>query len=634
MGFERLVRTLQGKTSNYDTDVFQPIIKVIGGLSNKVYGQDEKCDIAMRVIADHIRTIAFAITDGQLPSNAKAGYVIRRILRRAVRYAYTYLGQKEAFLYRLLPVLIETMGDAYPELIAQNELIVKVIKEEEESFLRTLETGIKLINRVMDETKAAGKSVVDGKEAFTLYDTYGFPLDLTELICRENGLTIDEAAFNANMQAQKERARNAAAVENGDWVTVKEGEETFVGYDLSECETEVLRYRQIKQKNKTFYQIVLQCTPFYAEMGGQTGDTGWLINGEEKTPVIATKRENNLAVHITTKLPADMSATFKALINVEARTATACNHSATHILDYCLRSVLGTHVEQKGSLVTPEALRFDFSHFQKVTDEELRQVEQMANKMVRANIALEEHRNMPIADAKALGAIALFGEKYGDEVRVVKFGPSIELCGGTHVSATGQIGMIHILSESSVAAGVRRIEAITGAQVEKLMYVQQDLMRDLKRLFNNAPNLVTAIQHTIEEGAGYKKQIAEFRKEKEVRLKQMLIENAAVLGDFKLIRYVGPAEPETAKNLAFQLRQENESVAFVSGTVFDNRPMLTVALSDDLVKRGINASALIKENAKLIQGGGGGQPHFAQAGGKNPDGLQAAVDAIVEQLKK
>jgi alanyl-tRNA synthetase len=607
---------------------------VIGGLSNKVYGQDEKCDIAMRVIADHIRTIAFAITDGQLPSNAKAGYVIRRILRRAVRYAYTYLGQKEAFLYRLLPVLIETMGDAYPELIAQNELIVKVIKEEEESFLRTLETGIKLINRVMDETKAAGKSVVDGKEAFTLYDTYGFPLDLTELICRENGLTIDEAAFNANMQAQKERARNAAAVENGDWVTVKEGEETFVGYDLSECETEVLRYRQIKQKNKTFYQIVLQCTPFYAEMGGQTGDTGWLINGEEKTPVIATKRENNLAVHITTKLPADMSATFKALINVEARTATACNHSATHILDYCLRSVLGTHVEQKGSLVTPEALRFDFSHFQKVTDEELRQVEQMANKMVRANIALEEHRNMPIADAKALGAIALFGEKYGDEVRVVKFGPSIELCGGTHVSATGQIGMIHILSESSVAAGVRRIEAITGAQVEKLMYVQQDLMRDLKRLFNNAPNLVTAIQHTIEEGAGYKKQIAEFRKEKEARLKQMLIENAAVLGDFKLIRYVGPAEPETAKNLAFQLRQENESVAFVSGTVFDNRPMLTVALSDDLVKRGINASALIKENAKLIQGGGGGQPHFAQAGGKNPDGLQAAVDAIVEQLKK
>jgi alanyl-tRNA synthetase len=588
----------------------------------------------MRVIADHIRTIAFAITDGQLPSNAKAGYVIRRILRRAVRYAYTYLGQKEAFLYRLLPVLIETMGDAYPELIAQNELIVKVIKEEEESFLRTLETGIKLINRVMDETKAAGKSVVDGKEAFTLYDTYGFPLDLTELICRENGLTIDEAAFNANMQAQKERARNAAAVENGDWVTVKEGEETFVGYDLSECETEVLRYRQIKQKNKTFYQIVLQCTPFYAEMGGQTGDTGWLINGEEKTPVIATKRENNLAVHITTKLPADMSATFKALINVEARTATACNHSATHILDYCLRSVLGTHVEQKGSLVTPEALRFDFSHFQKVTDEELRQVEQMANKMVRANIALEEHRNMPIADAKALGAIALFGEKYGDEVRVVKFGPSIELCGGTHVSATGQIGMIHILSESSVAAGVRRIEAITGAQVEKLMYVQQDMMRDLKRLFNNAPNLVTAIQHTIEEGAGYKKQIAEFRKEKEARLKQMLIENAAVVGDFKLIRYVGPAEPETAKNLAFQLRQETESVAFVSGTVFDNRPMLTVALSDDLVKRGINASALIKENAKLIQGGGGGQPHFAQAGGKNPDGLQAAVDAIVEQLKK
>jgi alanyl-tRNA synthetase len=633
MGFERLVRTLQGKTSNYDTDVFQPIIKVIGGLSGKSYGADEKCDVAMRVIADHIRTIAFAITDGQLPSNAKAGYVIRRILRRAVRYAYTYLGQKEAFLYRLLPVLIETMGDAYPELIAQNELIVKVIKEEEESFLRTLETGIKLINRVMEETKAAGSTVVDGKEAFTLYDTYGFPLDLTELICRENGLTIDEEAFNTHMQAQKQRARNAAAVENGDWVTLKEGEETFVGYDLTECETEILRYRQIKQKNKTFYQIVLQCTPFYAEMGGQTGDTGLLICGDEKTPVIATKRENNLAVHIVEKLPADVTATFKAAINVEARTATACNHSATHILDYCLRTILGSHVEQKGSLVTPEALRFDFSHFQKVTDEELRQVEQMANAMVRQNITLEEHRNMPIADAKALGAIALFGEKYGDEVRVVKFGPSIELCGGTHVAATGQIGMIHIISESSVAAGIRRIEAITAGQVEKLLYVQQDMMRDLKRLFNNAPNLVTAIQHTIEEGAGYKKQIAEFRKEKEARLKQLLLDNAAVINGVKVIRYVGPAEPETAKNLAFQLRGENETVAFVSGTVFDNRPMLTVALSDDLVQRGLNASALIKEVAKLIQGGGGGQPHFAQAGGKNPDGLTAAVDAIIDHLK-
>jgi alanyl-tRNA synthetase len=633
MGFERLVRTLQGKTSNYDTDVFQPIIKVIGGLSGKSYGADEKCDVAMRVIADHIRTIAFAITDGQLPSNAKAGYVIRRILRRAVRYAYTYLGQKEAFLYRLLPVLIETMGDAYPELIAQNELIVKVIKEEEESFLRTLETGIKLINRVMEETKAAGSTVVDGKEAFTLYDTYGFPLDLTELICRENGLTIDEEAFNTHMQAQKQRARNAAAVENGDWVTLKEGEETFVGYDLTECETEILRYRQIKQKNKTFYQIVLQCTPFYAEMGGQTGDTGLLICGDEKTPVIATKRENNLAVHIVEKLPADVTATFKTAINVETRTATACNHSATHILDYCLRTILGSHVEQKGSLVTPEALRFDFSHFQKVTDEELRQVEQMANAMVRQNITLEEHRNMPIADAKALGAIALFGEKYGDEVRVVKFGPSIELCGGTHVAATGQIGMIHIISESSVAAGIRRIEAITAGQVEKLLYVQQDMMRDLKRLFNNAPNLVTAIQHTIEEGAGYKKQIAEFRKEKEARLKQLLLDNAAVINGVKVIRYVGPAEPETAKNLAFQLRGENKTVAFVSGTVFDNRPMLTVALSDDLVQRGLNASALIKEVAKLIQGGGGGQPHFAQAGGKNPDGLTAAVDAIIDHLK-
>ena len=633
MGFERLCMAVQGKTSNYDTDVFQPIIKVIGGLSGIAYGQSEKSDIAMRVIADHIRTIAFAITDGQLPSNAKAGYVIRRILRRAVRYAYTYLNQKEAFLYKLLPVLIETMGDAYPELIAQNELIVRVIKEEEESFLRTLETGIKLITRVMAETKAAGKSVINGKEAFTLYDTYGFPLDLTELICRENDMTIDVEEFNVNMQAQKERARNAAAVENGDWVNINEGESTFVGYDFTECDTEVLRYRQIKQKNKTFYQIVLRQTPFYSEMGGQVGDKGWLICGDEKTVVIDTKRENNLAIHIVEKLPADMTATFHALINVEARQATAANHTATHILDYCLRSVLGEHVEQKGSLVSPDGLRFDFSHFQKVSDEELRAVEKMANKMVRQNILLEEHRNMPIAEAKALGAIALFGEKYGDEVRVVKFGPSVELCGGTHLDATGRIGMIRILSESSVAAGVRRIEAITGEQVEEMMDLNQDLLRDLKKLFNNAPNLLQAIQNTIEEDNNLKKQVAEFKKEKEAQLKEFLVEKAVEINGCKVVRYVGAAEPEAIKNIAFQLRGEHSSIAFISGTHHNERPTLTVALSDDLVARGLSAAALVKEAARLIQGGGGGQPHFAQAGGKNAEGLQAAVDAIIEKVK-
>jgi len=633
MGFERLVRTLQGKTSNYDTDVFQPIIQVISGLSGKKYNADPQSDIAMRVIADHIRTIAFAIADGQLPGNAKAGYVIRRILRRAVRYAYTYLDQKDAFLYKLLPVLIDTMGDAYPELVAQNALIVKVIKEEEEAFLRTLETGIKLINRVMDNAKADGKTRISGKDAFTLYDTYGFPLDLTELICRENGLTIDTEEFNIHMQAQKERARNAAAVENGDWMVLQEGEETFIGYDETECETEILRYRQIKQKNKTFYQIVLRCTPFYAEMGGQVGDTGWLISTTEKVPVITTKRENNLTVHIVEKLPVDLNTAFKAVINKEARVATACNHTATHILDYCLRKVLGTHIEQKGSFVSPDSLRFDFSHFQKVTDEELREVEKMANQMVRSNIRLEEHRNMPIGEAKALGAIALFGEKYGDEVRVIKFGPSIELCGGTHVAATGQIGMIRILSENSVAAGIRRIEAITGAQVESLMNIQQDMVREIKKLFNNTPNLLAAVQHTLEEDANLKKQVTAFKKEVEIRLKKILLENAETVGDMKIIRFIGEAEPEIVKNIAFQVRSEQNNIAFICGTTHNGRPMLTVAFSDDLVKRGLNASALVKEGAKFIQGGGGGQPHFAQAGGKKTEGLQMAIDTIMNLVK-
>ena len=445
MGFERLCMALQGKTSNYDTDVFQPIIKVIAGMAGTTYGTDKQQDIAMRVIADHIRTIAFAITDGQLPSNAKAGYVIRRILRRAVRYGYTFLDRKEAFMYKLLPVLIETMGDAYPELIAQKTLIEKVIKEEEESFLRTLETGIRLLDKKMEETKAAGKTVLNGVDAFTLYDTYGFPLDLTELILRENGMEADIEEFNKAMQKQKERARNAAAIETGDWITLREGECKFVGYDLFECEAEILRYRQIKQKNKVLYQIVLDQTPFYAEMGGQVGDTGWLIADDEKIDVIDTKRENNLPVHLVAKLPKDVTATFTAKINVKKRIQCECNHSATHLLHEALREVLGTHVEQKGSYVSPDSLRFDFSHFQKVTDEEIRKVEILVGEKIRANFPLEEHRNMPIAEAKALGAMALFGEKYGDEVRVVKYGSSVELCGGTHIPATGMIGSLHIV---------------------------------------------------------------------------------------------------------------------------------------------------------------------------------------------
>ena len=632
MGFERLVRTLQGKTSNYDTDVFQPIIKVIGALSGKTYGEDEKTDVAMRVLADHIRTIAFAITDGQLPSNAKAGYVIRRILRRAVRYAYTYLGQKEAFLYKLIPVLIETMGDAYPELIAQQELIVKVIKEEEDSFLRTLENGIKRINAIMDDTKAKGRTVVNGHEAFTLFDTFGFPLDLTELICRENGLTIDEEEFNQNMQAQKERARNAAAVENGDWVEIKAGTPKFVGYDFLKSETEILRYRQIKQKNKTFYQIVLAETPFYGEMGGEVGDRGYIEADGKKVQVIDTKRENNLPVCITTALPEDVTATFTAVVDEEARIATECNHSATHILDYCLREVLGTHVEQKGSLVTPDSLRFDFSHFQKVTDEEIRKVEHMANKIIRQNIQLEEHRDMPISEAMSMGAIALFGEKYGDTVRVIKFGPSVELCGGCHIPSTGQIGMIRILSESSVAAGVRRIEAITGQKVEEMLDGQQDLMRSLKETFNNAPNLVATIKNMVAENAEVKKQIEQFKREKEVELKRQFLAGATEINGIKVVRIGGDLEPDSVRNIAFQLRAENQNLVVVAGTAFSGKPMLTVAVSDDLLSH-FNASNLVKSAAKLIQGGGGGQPHFAQAGGRNCDGLQTAVGTIIDAIK-
>ena len=632
MGFERLVRTLQCKTSNYDTDVFQPIIKVIGALSGKTYGEDEKTDVAMRVLADHIRTIAFAITDGQLPSNAKAGYVIRRILRRAVRYAYTYLGQKEAFLYKLIPVLIETMGDAYPELIAQQELIVKVIKEEEDSFLRTLENGIKRINAIMEDTKAKGRTVVNGHEAFTLFDTFGFPLDLTELICRENGLTIDEEEFNQNMQAQKERARNAAAVENGDWVEVKAGTPKFVGYDFLKSETEILRYRQIKQKNKTFYQIVLAETPFYGEMGGEVGDRGYIEADGKKLQVIDTKRENNLPVCITTALPEDVTATFTAVVDEEARIATECNHSATHILDYCLREVLGTHVEQKGSLVTPDSLRFDFSHFQKVTDEEIRKVEHMANKIIRQNIQLEEHRDMPISEAMSMGAIALFGEKYGDSVRVIKFGPSVELCGGCHIPSTGQIGMIRIISESSVAAGVRRIEAITGQKVEDMLDGQQDIMRSLKETFNNAPNLISTIKNMVAENAEVKKQIEQFKREKEVELKKQFIAGATEINGIKVVRIGGDLEPDSVRNIAFQLRAENQNLIVVAGTAFAGKPMLTVAVSDDLLSH-FNASNLVKSAAKLIQGGGGGQPHFAQAGGRNCDGLQTAVGTILDAIK-
>jgi len=631
MGFERLCMAMQGKTSNYDTDVFQPMIKAIAAMAGTEYGKDAQQDVAMRVIADHIRTIAFSITDGQLPSNAKAGYVIRRILRRAVRYGYTFLGQKQAFMYKLLPVLIDNMGEAYPELKAQQTLIEKVIKEEEDSFLRTLETGIRLLEKTMNEAKAAGKKEISGVDGFTLYDTFGFPLDLTELILRENGMTVNEEEFKAEMQKQKERARNAAAVETGDWIVLNEGETNFVGYDYTEYETTILRYRQVKQKNQTLYQIVLSDTPFYAESGGQVGDTGVICSEFETIEIIDTKKENNLPIHIAKKLPEHPEAPMMACVDTEKRAACAANHSCTHLLDEALRQVLGTHVEQKGSLVSPDSLRFDFSHFQKVTDEEIRQVEHLVNAKIRENVALQEYRNLPIEKAKELGAIALFGEKYGDEVRVIQFGNSIEFCGGTHVQATGKIGMVRIISESSVAAGVRRIEAVTGEKVEQMIDTFQDTMADLKALLNNVPDLRAAIRKSIEENAGLKKQVQEYMKEKLVEMKARHIANAKEINGVKVIKILEPLAPEMVKDMAFQIKGEvSGSLLVVIGSVDSGKPMLTVMLSEDLVKGGLKAGMLVKEAAKLIQGGGGGAPHFATAGGKNPDGLLSAVDKVIE----
>ena len=630
MGFERLCMALQGKTSNYDTDVFQPIIKEIGRLCGKTYGEDPKVDIAMRVIADHIRTIAFSITDGQLPSNAKAGYVIRRILRRAVRYGYTFLGQKQAFLYKLLDILIETMGDAYPELKEQKVLIGKVIKEEEDAFLRTLETGIKLLDKVVADAKAAGKNEISGVDAFTLYDTYGFPIDLTELILKEKGMGVDLDGFNAQMQQQKERARNAAAVETSDWVVLREGEPEFVGYDMLECDCRILRYRKVKQKNKEYYQIVLDRTPFYAEMGGQVGDTGKLISANETVEILQTKRENNLGIHITEHMPEEVTAQFHAVVDKEARQATACNHTATHLLHEALREVLGTHVEQKGSYVSPQSLRFDFSHFKKVTDEELRQVEILANRKVREAIPLDERRNVPIAEAKAMGAMALFGEKYGEEVRVIRFGSSVELCGGTHVANTGNIGMIKIVTESSIAAGIRRIEAITGARVEETIYSLQDSLKEIATLFNNAPNLMQAIHKAIDENTELRKQAEEYVKEKMADMKERMLKTAENVNGMKLIRFIGPMPADVVKGIAFMLRNEvAEGLAFVAATKDNDKPLLTVMFSNDVVADGKNASAIVREAAKLIQGGGGGQPYFAQAGGKNAEHLSDALEKMV-----
>ena len=650
MGFERLVRMLQGKHSNYDTDVFQPIIKAeqeltglkyttfeeeetgISGNTGLSRKQQDDINVAMRVCADHLRAVSFSIADGQLPSNAKAGYVIRRILRRAVRYAYTFLGQKDGFLYKLVPTLVHEMGDAFPELKAQQQLISKVMKEEEDAFLRTLDKGISLLDKAMEQLKAEGKTELDGVQAFRLFDTYGFPLDLTELICRENGFTVNEEQFNVEMQKQKERARNAAAVENSDWVELAAGEQQFVGYDYTEYECHILRYRKVTQKKNEFYELVLDYTPFYGEMGGQVGDCGVICNEAETIEIIDSKRENNQTVHIVKQLPKDPSAQFMACVDTDKRDASAANHTATHLLDYALKQVLGDHVEQKGSFVSADTLRFDFSHFQKVTDEEIRQVERMVNEMIRENIPLDEHREVPFEEAKKLGAIALFGEKYGDKVRVVRFGPSCEFCGGIHAKATGKIGFFKIISESSVAAGIRRIEAKTGKECEELLYKTEDILKAIKGFFNNAKDLQATIVKYIEEHDTMKKDIEQFQAQRVQALAQEIVTKGRIVNGVKVVTAKAPIAPDAAKDLVFKVRELcPENLVCVVGSVFNDKPMLNIMLSDDMVKdHGLNAGQMVREAAKLMQGGGGGQPHFASAGGKNADGLSAAIDKVIE----
>ena len=647
MGFERLVRLMQGKTSNYDTDIFAPVIAEIEKISGKKYNhtfpegdngegvnEEQKVDIAMRVVADHLRAVAFSIADGQLPSNAKAGYVIRRILRRAVRYAYTFLGQKEAFMYKLLNVLVREMGAAYPELTAQRELIGRVMKEEEDSFLRTLEKGIMLLNGAMDELKAHGQTQLDGKEAFRLFDTYGFPLDLTELICAENGYTVDEKQFNEEMAQQKARARNAAAVENGDWEILREGEQEFVGYDYTEYECHILRYRKVTQKKNSFYELVLDHTPFYGEMGGQVGDQGVLVSEDETINVIDTKRENNQSVHIVKELPKNLEADFMACVDTEKRDASAANHTATHLLDYALKQVLGEHAEQKGSYVSPDTLRFDVSHFQKITDEELRQVEKLVNEMIRKDYPMDEHRDTPMEEAKKMGAVALFGEKYGDKVRVVRFGPSCEFCGGIHATSTGRIGFFKIVGESSVAAGVRRIEAMTGETCENAIYALEDTLRDLKAMFNNAKDLKAILAKFVEENDHMKKELESFRAQAVSRAAKNMVERAETVNGIHVVTSVLPIDPASAKDIVFKVRETlPEKLVCVLGSVHDERPLLSIMLSDDMVKdHSLNAGQIIREAAKLIQGGGGGQPHYAQAGGKNADGIRSAVNKVIELI--
>ncbi|WP_418677625.1 alanine--tRNA ligase [Alistipes indistinctus] len=633
MGFERLCMVLQGKQSNYDTDVFQPTIQRLAAMAGKTYGKDAKADIAMRVIADHLRAIAFSIADGQLPSNVKAGYVIRRILRRAVRYGYTYLGFNEPFICKLVEGLVQQMGDQFPELRAQQDLITKVIAEEESAFLRTLATGINLMDGVIAKAKEARKDTISGSDAFLLYDTYGFPIDLIELIAHENGMKVDGDAFSKELQKQKERSRNAAAVDTDDWVELFPiSESKFVGYDSLEADVRISRYRRVKTKNKTYYQLVFDQTPFYGNSGGQVGDQGILESDGGTVRVTDTQKENNLTVHIVENLPEDITATFHAVVDKQLRDASANNHSATHLMHKALRTVLGTHVEQKGSLVTPEYLRFDFSHFQKVTDEQIREVERLVNHDIRANFPLEERRDCPIDEARTLGAMMLFGEKYGDRVRVVKYGDSVELCGGTHVSATGNIGLFKIVGESAISAGVRRIEAVTGVAAEQFVYGLEDLLRAVQKHLNN-PSIEQAVRRLIEENAEMSHQIEQVTQERIVALTQAFAKAVVEEEGMHLIARQISANSDVIKGIAFGLRPMFADLVFVGGTTVGEKVSLTVMLGEEIVAQGINASQVIREAAKEINGGGGGQPFFATAGGKNADGLDNAILKAVELIR-
>ncbi|HAF27510.1 MAG TPA: alanine--tRNA ligase [Bacteroidales bacterium] len=633
MGFERLCMALQDKKSNYDTDIFQPLIQEIAKNSGKKYGDSDQADVAMRVISDHLRAISFSIADGQLPSNVKAGYVIRRILRRAVRYGYTFLEFTEPFIYKLIPTLIEVLGEAYPELVSQKELIEKVIFEEEASFLKTLETGIRLLDKIIKNIEEEDYNVIPGKVAFELYDTYGFPFDLTDLIAREHGLAVNKKEFEDEMENQKNRSRSAASIDTEDWVELlKDDVEEFVGYDYLETEVRIARYRRIKQKNKELYQLVFNLSPFYAESGGQVGDQGYIEANGEKISILNTIKENNLNIHITEKLPIDPKATFKAVVSSSKRVSTANNHTATHLLHFALRKILGEHVEQKGSLVHPDYLRFDFSHFQKLTEEEIRSIEILVNEKIRQNISLDEHRNIPIKAASEMGAIALFGEKYGDTVRVIKFDESIELCGGTHVKTTGQIGFFKIMSESSIAAGIRRIEAITGEKVVEYVFNQIQELNEIKALFKNPKDTVETVKAMFEEVSKLNKQIEEMTNEQAQAIKKHLKEQVEIINGISFIGYkIGLNSVSAIKDIAFQLKNEIDKLVLVLGAEIEGKANLSVMISESLVnEKGWNASQIIREVAKEIQGGGGGQAFYATAGGKNPQGLNAAIEKVKE----